>query len=92
MSNRWTDAAMSLYIFDDQCKNEKAKETSDSFRGQLLHLMSLLHCFACLVRALCFRLLHSFLLSQPALRSEANSMSGGTLRAAPDAERRGGSG
>ena len=48
---------MSLYIFDDQCKNEKAKETSDSFRGQLLHLMSLLHCFACLVRALCFRLL-----------------------------------
>ena len=51
MSNRWTDAAMSLYIFDDQHERGKnAEETQETFRGQLLHLMSLLHCFACLVR------------------------------------------
>jgi hypothetical protein len=65
MSNRWTDAAMSLYIFDDQHdKGKNAEETQDNFRGQLLHLMSLLHCFACLVRppsahlppSLCWRL------------------------------------
>ena len=47
MSNRWSDAAMSLYIFDDQC-SEQAKATRDNYRGKLLHLMSLLHCFACL--------------------------------------------
>jgi hypothetical protein len=47
MSNRWSDAAMSLYIFDDQC-SEQAKPTRDNYRGKLLHLMSLLHCFACL--------------------------------------------
>ena len=51
MSNRWADAAMSLYIFDDQHeKGEQAEGSQDNFRGQLLHLMSLLHCFACLVR------------------------------------------
>ena len=50
MSNRWTDAAMTLYIFDDQHDDKKAEETQETFRGQLLHLMSLLHCFACLVR------------------------------------------
>ena len=31
-------------------EGKKAEETQETFRGQLLHLMSLLHCFACLVR------------------------------------------
>ena len=47
MSNRWGDASTSLFIFDDQCSAEAA-QTQKSYRGKLLHLMSLLHCFACL--------------------------------------------
>lgn len=80
MSNRWTDAAMSLYIFDDQHeKGRHAEETQDTFRGQLLHLMSLLHCFACLVRP---RLLSSLL---GVVRSQL-------VCAASNAQRRGRSG
>ena len=47
MSNRWGDASTSLFIFDDQC-SDAAAQTQKSYRGKLLHLMSLLHCFACL--------------------------------------------
>ena len=58
MTARWTDAATSLFIFDDYpvggfegftLEQKKADESRRArFRGQLLHLMSMLHCFACL--------------------------------------------
>lgn len=47
MSARWIDAATSIFLFDDQTKND-AEKGREKFRGELLHLMSMLHCFACL--------------------------------------------
>jgi len=54
MSARWKDAALQLFIFDDQVDKDKPaagpnREASQAaYRGKVLHLMSVLHCFACL--------------------------------------------
>ena len=58
MSGNWCDAVMSLFIFDDQMdmKNDRMKDKSEleraedskAYRGKLLHLVSMMHCFACL--------------------------------------------
>jgi hypothetical protein len=59
MSSRWMDAANSFFLFDDllqaglaeegmKKKREEAEDGRDAFRGKLLHLMSMMHCFACL--------------------------------------------
>ena len=54
MSARWKDAALQLFIFDDQVLKDSPaagpnrEASSAAYRGKVLHLMSVLHCFACL--------------------------------------------